>query len=144
MARYKDKFSKEKVSGKVLERLSEGDLKTDLGIDSLAERKRLIAVISKIKNGSVEFPLFGSASNGGGPAKWSVNEVVDWLQKLDLSEYVRKFKEEQITGDVLLALTSDDLRSFLRMERLGDRILILEEIKKLQDQVSAQSNHDEI
>eukprot|EP01097_Dermamoeba_algensis_P002017 TRINITY_DN17_c0_g1_i1.p1 TRINITY_DN17_c0_g1~~TRINITY_DN17_c0_g1_i1.p1 ORF type:complete len:482 (-),score=138.05 TRINITY_DN17_c0_g1_i1:183-1628(-) len=143
MARYKDKFNKEKVSGKVLDRLSEGDLKTDLGIESLAERKRLISVIQKIKNRAIEFPLIGGSSNGAGPAKWSVNEVAEWLQTLDLGEYTRRFKDESITGDVLLALTSDDLRSFLRMERLGDRILILEEIKKLQDQVS-HNNHDEI
>eukprot|EP01098_Paradermamoeba_levis_P004441 TRINITY_DN1904_c0_g1_i4.p2 TRINITY_DN1904_c0_g1~~TRINITY_DN1904_c0_g1_i4.p2 ORF type:complete len:486 (-),score=183.62 TRINITY_DN1904_c0_g1_i4:122-1579(-) len=145
MGKYRDKFNKEKVSGKVLDRLSEGDLRTDLGIESLADRKRLMAQIQKIKSRTVELPI--SATGGVGAAKWSVNEVIEWLQKLEMGEYGKKFREEHITGDVLLTLTSDDLRSYLKMERLGDRILILEEIKKLQEQINDLSNqvhHDDI
>ena len=36
--------------------------------------------------------------------------VEDWLENLDLSEYIDAFKKESIDIDILSELTSDDLK----------------------------------
>ena len=53
-----------------------------------------------------------------------------WLNNLDLSEYISVFKEESIDMEVLLELTSDDLKE-IGISKLGHRKIILKAISEI-------------
>ena len=61
---------------------------------------------------------------------WSVKEVGDWLEFLNLGQYKNTFLENDIKGYHLSDLTKDELRE-LGVEKLGHRKTIDDAIKKL-------------
>lgn len=58
------------------------------------------------------------------------DSVTQWLEQLDLGEYVSSFSENHIEGQTLLDLTSDDLKE-IGISSLGHRKTILRAIEEL-------------
>ncbi|NXS56830.1 LMBL1 protein, partial [Brachypteracias leptosomus] len=70
-------------------------------------------------------------------AKWSVEEVVNFVQRLPgCKEYASAFREEQIDGDSFLLLTQDDIINILKI-KLGPALKIYNSILMLK---SAEDN----
>merc|ERR550534_868362 len=44
--------------------------------------------------------------------EWTFIEVRDWLEHIGFEKYVRKFREEEIDGKMLLLITENDARDF--------------------------------
>ena len=63
--------------------------------------------------------------------------IEDWLKNLHLSEYIDVFKEESIELDIVLELTSDDLKE-IGVKKLGHRKIILKAISELHEKSSTQ------
>lgn len=64
----------------------------------------------------------------------SVEGVTAWLTSLGLPQYNPKFIENEIDGEVLLSLSSEELRDDLLVCNLRHRRKILNEIRILRDQ----------
>ena len=64
-------------------------------------------------------------------SKWSVSQVTEWLNSLELSQYIVKFEELRIDGILLLQVTDSDLLNDLGIQVRLHRYKILENIKKL-------------
>ncbi|XP_047125797.1 SH3 and multiple ankyrin repeat domains protein 2 isoform X1 [Hydra vulgaris] len=62
--------------------------------------------------------------------EWTVNDVGDWLDYLNLSQYKKTFSDNDIMGNHLSDLTKDELRE-LGVDKLGHRKTIDDAIKKL-------------
>ncbi|KAJ7786636.1 hypothetical protein B0H16DRAFT_1401843 [Mycena metata] len=82
----------------------------------------------------------GHASGSGGsthgaakhPSEWSVEEVVDWLKSKGFDEDVSdKFTEQEITGDVLLDLDVNLLKTEIGIMAFGKRMRIANAIVDL-------------
>src|ERR1700680_3426796 len=58
-----------------------------------------------------------------------MQQITDWLEKLDMSEYAQRFADERIDFSVLPDLTDQDLKDLGVV--LGDRRKILRAIAKL-------------
>ncbi|KAI0029259.1 sterile alpha motif/pointed domain-containing protein, partial [Vararia minispora EC-137] len=66
------------------------------------------------------------------PALWSVSEVIDWLRSRDIDENVcTVFRDHEVSGDVLLALDVDILKTELGISSLGKRLQIVDAIAEL-------------
>eukprot|EP01138_Halocafeteria_seosinensis_P005184 gb/GECG01005301.1/.p1 GENE.gb/GECG01005301.1/~~gb/GECG01005301.1/.p1 ORF type:complete len:507 (+),score=89.45 gb/GECG01005301.1/:1-1521(+) len=63
--------------------------------------------------------------------KWTVDDVLLWLTELGLDQYTSTFSENEITGDVLLEMGTDDL-DYLGIKALGHRKMLLKSIRQLQ------------
>ena len=58
--------------------------------------------------------------------KWNLDDVTNWLEYLNMQDYQMSFKMNEIDGESLLELkTNDEFTSYLKIEKLGH-------IKKLQ------------
>lgn len=65
--------------------------------------------------------------------KWDALDVAYWLEFVGLKEYQQRFVEEDITGFVLPDITEQHFENVLHIKKLGHRLKLLKEIKKLQD-----------
>lgn len=63
---------------------------------------------------------------------WSVDEVVTWLETMQLSEYVESFMKNDIRGKELLTLGRRDLKD-LGVVKVGHVKRILQAIKDMND-----------
>ena len=63
--------------------------------------------------------------------KWTVDQVIKWLSKINMDQYCDNFKREAISGYSLIELTRDELKNELGVTVLGHRIEILKHIKEL-------------
>lgn len=63
-------------------------------------------------------------------SEWSKEQVLDWLGKSDLSEYIVVFEQHQLVGIDLLDMCNDDLLS-IGVAILHERKRILRAIKQL-------------
>src|SRR5215471_2228742 len=57
-------------------------------------------------------------------------DVAEWLRKLGLERYEPAFRENNVTGEILPKLTSEDLKD-LGVVMVGDRRLLLDAIGSL-------------
>ncbi|KAJ6469653.1 hypothetical protein C8R47DRAFT_1200712 [Mycena vitilis] len=81
----------------------------------------------------------GHASGSGGsahgapkhPSEWTVEEVVDWLKSKGFDEVCDKFTEQEITGDVLLDLDANLLKTEIGIMAFGKRVRIANAIADL-------------
>ncbi|KAJ6502678.1 hypothetical protein DFH09DRAFT_1375676 [Mycena vulgaris] len=76
----------------------------------------------------------GGSANGSSkhPSEWSVEEVVDWLKSKGFDEDVcDKFTEQEITGDVLLDLDVNLLKTEIGIMAFGKRMRIANAIVDL-------------
>mmetsp|Transcript_10473 Transcript_10473/g.31994 ORF Transcript_10473/g.31994 Transcript_10473/m.31994 type:complete len:212 (-) Transcript_10473:980-1615(-) len=58
----------------------------------------------------------------------SIEEVVDWLKDIKKGEYIDVFKKNEIDGDILLTLTSEEMRDDLGIHNLRHRRELLDAI----------------
>ncbi|THG96991.1 hypothetical protein EW026_g4932 [Hermanssonia centrifuga] len=66
------------------------------------------------------------------PSEWTVEEVVDWLRSKGFDQSVcDRFIEQEITGDVLLELDANILKSELGIIAFGKRVRIVNAITEL-------------
>ncbi|KAJ1978335.1 hypothetical protein H4R34_003239 [Dimargaris verticillata] len=63
---------------------------------------------------------------------WTMDQVAEWLTRLDYGDYAPNVHENHITGDVLLQLSDTNLKD-LGIQSIGKRIKLLKAIRKLQD-----------
>jgi len=69
-------------------------------------------------------------------ARWSVNEVCDFIKKLPgCSDYVEDFMVQEIDGQALMLLQADHLMSAMSI-RLGPALKICEQVKQLKDDLA--------
>ena len=64
-----------------------------------------------------------------------MQQIVDWLEKLGMSEYIQRFAENRIDVSVLPELTDQHLKDL--GVALGDRLKMLRSIRELTDAISA-------
>lgn len=64
------------------------------------------------------------------PTTWTTNEVVAWLEFIELGEYAKQFTDNAIAGGDLYDLEEEDLIS-INVKKLGHRKKILAKIKQL-------------
>jgi uncharacterized membrane protein YidH (DUF202 family) len=69
----------------------------------------------------------------------SSDEVVAFLQEMDLRRYEQAFRTHAVTGKTLLSLTSAELRDCLGVQRLSDRRIILDGIAYLEEALAYES-----
>ncbi|KAH8977537.1 hypothetical protein EDB92DRAFT_1916615 [Lactarius akahatsu] len=75
------------------------------------------------------------------PADWSVEEVIDWLRSKGFDEdSCKKFAEQEITGDVLLDLDVNVLKSEIGIMAYGKRMRIANAITELRRPPSVMSS----
>lgn len=67
-------------------------------------------------------------------SKWTVNQVTFWLEAMGFGDIALGFKEEEITGDVLLEMTPDLLKE-LGISTFGKRFRLHSAIKMLKDRM---------
>lgn len=75
----------------------------------------LLARFSELQTTSTEREAVGLGT---------MNAVCVWLRTIGLSEYDRRFSEEQVYGSALLDLSESNLIE-LGMDKLGDRITFM-------------------
>jgi len=73
--------------------------------------------------------------NSKAPALWTVADVGEWLQCIDLSQYRRNFESLKIDGSLLFEITDSDLDMDLSIKIRLHRVKLLEAIKKLKHYV---------
>ncbi|KAL1940059.1 hypothetical protein VTO73DRAFT_9394 [Trametes versicolor] len=70
--------------------------------------------------------------SGTHPSEWTVEEVIDWLKAKGFDQGVcDKFIEQEITGDVLLELDANILKSEIGIAAFGKRVRIVNAIAEL-------------
>jgi hypothetical protein len=120
LGQFKGQFRDNDVTGKVLLKLSSATLTDELGVSSPSDRVVLDEVAALERN----------MVNVDG---WSEAQVARWIEglELDMHEHVSMFKYHNVDGALLLQLTEQDLIDDLKITKLGQRALLLEEIARL-------------
>ena len=59
--------------------------------------------------------------NIGSKDNWSFNEVTQWLEKINMSEYSDIFTDSKIDGSMLMILEEDDLKEGLQIKNMMHR-----------------------
>ncbi|CAK4091777.1 unnamed protein product [Aphanomyces euteiches] len=75
-----------------------------------------------------------------GVANWACEEVLAWLNRAGFVKYEEVFRENDISGDILLTLTNDILRDDLKIAAYGHRVRLLQAIAKLVDEDASNAN----
>eukprot|EP00928_Gymnodinium_smaydae_P000900 TRINITY_DN1032_c2_g1_i1.p1 TRINITY_DN1032_c2_g1~~TRINITY_DN1032_c2_g1_i1.p1 ORF type:complete len:333 (-),score=108.15 TRINITY_DN1032_c2_g1_i1:45-1043(-) len=85
--------------------------------------------------------LQGVGSAGGGVESWSIEEVVAWVKNQSFHEYAECFRENDITGDLLVLLEQSDLEEMGVGEQcVRERIIeAIEELLLVSEAVPASS-----
>mmetsp|Transcript_34534 Transcript_34534/g.58488 ORF Transcript_34534/g.58488 Transcript_34534/m.58488 type:complete len:308 (+) Transcript_34534:34-957(+) len=65
------------------------------------------------------------------PGAWSVKEVGEWLDTLELPQFKEVFQEQGIDGKTLISLSEAELKSELGVDKLGHRRRIYSVIQQL-------------
>ncbi len=63
-------------------------------------------------------------------SQWDVDDVIRWLNDLNLSTYACLFESHNLNGYDLCFLTSESLISYLKINKLHDRNLMLQSIRR--------------
>jgi hypothetical protein len=77
-------------------------------------------------------PLPPSPTNGLNPSNaqyWDVEQVCEWLEQANFGQFAHLFREQNITGDVLVDLNYSLLKE-IGVHLVGDRARILASIKR--------------
>jgi hypothetical protein len=63
--------------------------------------------------------------------EWEISDITTWLQEIGFKNYIENFRNHNITGYDLCFISSEDLKTELRISNLHERLAILKEIRKL-------------
>ncbi|CAG2166909.1 unnamed protein product [Oppiella nova] len=94
------------------------------------------------KNGSLDESSAMIASGSNIVSDWTLNDVIVWLERLDLGKYSSVFRENSIDGIELVHLTNDSLLTALKIDSLGHRNKILRGIQALKNPLWQHINDD--
>lgn len=76
------------------------------------------------------------------PSEWTMDEVIEWLRSKGFDEgVVEKFIEQEITGDVLLELDANILKTEVGIPAFGKRVRIVNAIAELRRPPSFNDDH---
>jgi hypothetical protein len=75
------------------------------------------------------------SSNNFQYIEWSISKTCEWLASIGFSKYINVFMTHNILGRVLSDLTHDNLKSEMEIISLGDRIILIEEINILMNNI---------
>ncbi|CAG2122367.1 unnamed protein product, partial [Medioppia subpectinata] len=93
------------------------------------------------KNGNVETSAM-IASGSNIVSEWTLNDVIVWLERLELGKYSSAFRDNSIDGIELMHLTNDSLLTSLKIDSLGHRNKILRGIHALKNPLWQHINDD--
>ena len=108
------------VSGTILLGITEGEIETVFKIRTLGARRRLSLALRRI----AERRGFNTPET----LDWDIERVCAWLAEEGLLPLQRRFREEGVDGEVLLALTREDLE-YLGVSTLGGRAALMNKIE---------------
>ncbi|CAB3990239.1 sex comb on midleg 2, partial [Paramuricea clavata] len=74
----------------------------------------------------------GSTSS---PLTWSIDEVVEYFKKSDISKYAELFRQHEIDGGALLLLNRETIMSCMQF-KLGPALKLLNHISELKTKFS--------
>ncbi|CAJ0634070.1 15889_t:CDS:10 [Entrophospora sp. SA101] len=81
--------------------------------------------------------------NNSNPLNWSLDQVCVWLRQHGFEAVINNFIENDITGDVLLNLTAENLKE-LNIPSFGKRVHIMNAINKLKVQYGIDNDKDNV
>ena len=67
------------------------------------------------------------------PCTWDVREVCNWIELIGFMQYRRKFSHNSVDGEVLVAMTDEQLKKDLGVLPLGHRTALIKAVKQLVD-----------
>ncbi|AVL94610.1 SAM domain protein [Moumouvirus australiensis] len=62
---------------------------------------------------------------------WTTHQVQDWLEFINLAEYIKLFKTHKINGFVLDELNHNNLKNDLQIDKLGHRLRIMKFVNNI-------------
>jgi hypothetical protein len=62
---------------------------------------------------------------------WSCDDVAEWIKFVGFPQYSDNFLDNNVSGEALMLLEKDDLAA-MRVSSVGDRVLILNAIRRVQ------------
>lgn len=77
------------------------------------------------------------------PEEWDIEQVGDWLDAMNFLQDRNTFRDQEISGDILLELTVDALKE-LQVNTFGKRFKMMNAINLLKEQCSTTRHSDEI
>lgn len=102
LGQHAPRFRKHRVDGAALIEITEEELKDELGVRSVKDRKTFRVQLCEASSDCNILPTeIGS---------WSESEVADWLQSFGYRQHCRRFAQKGIDGVALLELTEPDLK----------------------------------
>ncbi|KAG8470009.1 hypothetical protein KFE25_006464 [Diacronema lutheri] len=111
----KKAFATQGVDGQALLDLNEDELKVDLGVAKLGQRRRFARTLCTV------MPGCRNPRRADVVASWSVGDVNEWLKEIGLGKYVRKFASHEVDGMTLPDISEDELKSELGVSEIGLR-----------------------
>ncbi|WFD45089.1 mitogen-activated protein kinase kinase kinase [Malassezia psittaci] len=75
----------------------------------------------------------------GNVRSWSVSEVLDWLQEVNLAQHIPVFAQNHIQGSSLIQLDQNALKE-MGLASVGERLRVLAAIRALQKRMLSNSN----
>jgi len=119
LAAYEEDILSQHFDGKRLLSVTEKDLDA-LSIYALGHRKKILSLVKQLR----------CEPRLGGVYKWSVEEVVNWLESVKLGAYSTLFKQKNINGWNLMCLQDSDLQE-MGINIMGHRKQILRNRRSL-------------
>ncbi|KAJ1018448.1 hypothetical protein NDA18_006601 [Ustilago nuda] len=106
------------------------------GTDNDTPRSSTPAVSTPATAAGTKSPAPVSANIAGDPTEWGVDQVVEWARSKgwDEASVVSKFREHEISGDVLLEMDINILKE-IEIVAFGKRFQVANGIKELRSQV---------
>jgi diacylglycerol kinase (ATP) len=123
-----------------MQRSEDGSMRIYLNVlaphDDVDHRKKSKPFWMRFRNKDQQQPGPSSSRSGRSSSReavcnWGVNEVITWLDAMQMSEYIDSFIKNDIRGKELLTLARRDLKE-LGVTKVGHVKRILQAIKELQ------------
>mmetsp|Transcript_26652 Transcript_26652/g.48213 ORF Transcript_26652/g.48213 Transcript_26652/m.48213 type:complete len:442 (+) Transcript_26652:3-1328(+) len=94
---------------------------------------RSLALERRVERLTVTGELEGSGEAGLPPSQWSLQQVCDWVEYIGLRQLRSRFIRARVTGQVLVNLTDEKMKSELKISVFEHRRYIVEELSKLSE-----------
>lgn len=107
--RHRRTFERHRLDGAGLAETTEDELRTELRMTIVGERKRLRLAVCRVHPNCTVTPNVVD--------DWGTNEVARWLDENGLGAHKGRFREQQIDGPALLELSEEELK-------VGDRFAV--------------------
>ncbi len=88
-------------------------------------------ILFKIKNLKMSTNVTYQTINNKPFFQYENDEVLKWLDVINLDSYKETFRSNKITGADLCYLNNDDIKDNLQIQNVHDRYYLIREVKKL-------------